>query len=399
MQTLLIANLIFSGLLIVAGLAAAAHYYRQHLRRHRRATDPGDPSKDYPARTEWGRSVGKLNYSSFIYFDVDRDGRYGLGDRPMAGVNVRVSGEKGYLGSERSNGNGFTNFGTSTRNKKSPIRTPGVYQFSVSVPPGWRLTSGNAVQSAEFRLLPGSPSGIVADAMPKPVGLAPIRYISGQTVAGLSATISARKAGQTIAEETLGADAPFRFEAPEGTEEIVVRGPGLDRHLKLSPYPADLGVLSPDRIALDPDVALQTIGFDDVTPRELRKVPAGYAGINWFNLNAMSRDFLGKNEGYVNGNTSGDHICYTSSGHPAELWSDQPFGFHSVMLTNAWMYSDGELATIESWLGDKLVATDTLPVFGLGPVQYAPLLKQVTRIRISTKYHWQLVLDDLVLVR
>lgn len=399
MQTLLIANLIFSGLLIVGGIAAAIYFYQRHLRRNRKPKNPGDPSKDYPARREWNRSVGKLNYSSFIYFDVDRDGRYGLGDRPMAGINVRVSGAKGYLGSERSNGNGFTNFGTSTRNRKAPIREPGTYEFSVSVPPGWRLTSGNGVQSAKFRLLPGSPSGIVADEMPRPVGLAPIRYISGQTVAGLSPTISAMKGGQTIAEETLGPDAPFRFEAPEDAEAIVVNGQGFKRHLKLSPYPANLGVLSPKRIALDPDTPLETIGFNDVTPRSLRKVPSGYAGLNWFNLNAMSRDFLGKNEGYVNGNTSGDHICYTSSGHPAELWSDQPFGFHSVMLTNAWMYSDGELATIESWFGDTLVATDTFPVFGLGPVQYAPMLKQVTRIRISTKYHWQLVVDDLVLAR
>ena len=26
-------------------------------------------------------SAAKLNYSSFVYFDLDHDGRYGLGDR------------------------------------------------------------------------------------------------------------------------------------------------------------------------------------------------------------------------------------------------------------------------------------------------------------------------------
>ena len=399
MQFLLIANLIFSAILIVAAAAAGMYFYLRHLRRRRRSRNPGDPAKDYLVRQDWGRSTGKLNYSSFVYFDVDRDGRYGLGDRPMAGIKVRLRGAKGYLSSSRSNSNGFANFGTSTKSRKAPIRTAGTYEFSVSVPPGWRLTSGNAVQSSHFQVLQGSPSGIVADEMAKPVGLAPIRYIGGRTMAGMSPTISAMKGGQAISEESLKPDSSFRFDVPEDAEAIVVRAPGLIRNLKLSPYPADLGLLSPERIVLDPDASLETINFNDVTPRSLRKVPSGFAGINWFNLNAMSRDFLTHNEGYVNGNTSGDHICYTSSGHPAELWSERPFGFHSVMLSAAWLQSEGEFAKIESWLEDTLVATDVFAVSALAPLQYAPMLKQVTRIRFSTKYYWQLVVDDLVLTR
>ena len=144
---------------------------------------------------------------------------------------------------------------------------------------------------------------------------------------------------------------------------------------------------------------LETIDFNEVTPRGLRKIPSGYANLNWFNLNAISRDFQSGSEGYVNGNTTGDHSCYTSSGHPAELWSEKPFGFHSVMLSSAWLMSEGEVAKIESWLGDTPVSSDLVAVSALGPVHYAPMLKAVTRIRLSSKRYWQLVVDDLILVR
>ena len=64
---------------------------------------------DYPIRRDWSRSSGKLNYSSFVYFDVDRDGRYGLGDRPMGGIAARLSGAKGHMLTSRTNANGFAN--------------------------------------------------------------------------------------------------------------------------------------------------------------------------------------------------------------------------------------------------------------------------------------------------
>ena len=95
MQILLIANLVFSGVLIVTGAAAGIYFYLLHLRRRRGSRLPGNPANDYAVRQDWSRSTGTLNYSSFIYFDVDRDGRYGLGDRPMAGIKVRLRGANG----------------------------------------------------------------------------------------------------------------------------------------------------------------------------------------------------------------------------------------------------------------------------------------------------------------
>ena len=88
-----------------------------------------------------------------------------------------------------------------------------------------------------------------------------------------------------------------------------------------------------------------------------------------------------------------------SSGNPAELWSDKPFGFHSVMISSAWQNAEGETARIESWRGDELVADDEIVVSALTPIHYAPMLKDITRIRFSSKHYWQLVIDDLVLAR
>ncbi|WP_292143123.1 hypothetical protein [Mesorhizobium sp.] len=164
----------------------------------------------------------------------------------------------------------------------------------------------------------------------------------------------------------------------------------------MSAYPTDLGLLTPAVIVAD--AALSVIGFDDVTTRGLRKLPTGHAGLSWRNLNAMAGDHTKNSEGYVNGNVSGDHIAYTSSGHAAEFGRHQPFGLHSMMLTAAWLASEGETALIESWLGEVPVARDEITLSALAPCHYAPMLKAVTRVRLSTKHHWQLVVDDLVLV-
>jgi hypothetical protein len=330
---------------------------------------------------------------------VDRDGQYGVSDRPMGGIKVRLTGAKGHLWSSKTNTNGFANFTMSAKSRKAPINSPGDYKFSVSVPPGWRLTSGNAVQTQNFQFIAGSPAGIGSDNMVRPVGIAPLRYVGGRTVAGISPTITAMKAGHAVIQETLKPDSFFHVDVPEDADAIVVHSPGLVRNLKLSPYPTNLGILSPELVVLEPDATLQTIDFNNVSTRGLRKIPSGYAGLNWFNLNALAQDFQGAHEGYVNGNTSGDHVCYTSSGHPGEVWSDRPFGFHSVMLTAAWLQSEGETAKIESWLGDELIASDVVTVSALTPVHYAPMLKEVTRIRFSAKHHWQLTIVDLTLAR
>jgi hypothetical protein len=212
-------------------------------------------------------------------------------------------------------------------------------------------------------------------------------------------TISFVSGDRQLLAETVAPGAGFRIRMPDEADALMIEAAGGGRRLPLSPYPADLGILSPERAPIGAYAVLETVDFNGVTPRGLRKIPSGYAGLNWFNLNAISRDFQSGNEGYVNGNTSGDHMCYTSSGHPAELWSERPFGFHSVMISSGWLRAEGEMAKIESWRGDELVASDEIAVSALTPVHYAPMLKDITRVRFSSKHYWQLAIDDLVLAR
>ncbi|MGX9148226.1 hypothetical protein [Mesorhizobium sp. 128a] len=392
-------DLVKAAILLGLALVVAMLAWRQ-LRSRRKARLRENPANDYAVRGDWSDSRGQLNYSSFVYFDADRDGRYGLGDRPMAGIMVRLhDGEGRLVAAARSNRAGFANFKTSTKRRAAPIHVPGNYRFTVSVPPGWRSSSANEVQSQHVQSLPGSPTGLVTEAMLQPVGLFPARQLSGRVADNISASVSVTRNGQVVAVHSLGNGAGFRLDLPDDADAIDVTGDGLARRLALSAYPTEVGLLSPENPAIDGDASLQTIGFDDVTGHGLRKVPSGYAGFIWFNLNAMARDHIDGSEGYVNGNISGDHVCYTSSGHPAEFSSDRPFGFHSVMLTAAWLKSEGETALIQSWLGDRLVASDTVILSALAPVHYAPMLAAVTRVCFSTRHYWQLVLEDLVVAR
>lgn len=369
--------------------------------KERRPADraDSDPAGDYAVRSDWTGSRGNLNYSSFVYFDVDRDGRYSLGDRPMGGIQVRLRKDGAVVAAARSNANGFANFSTSTRRKKAPIHLPGDYAFEVSVPEGWTATSGNARQVREFKLIPGSISGIGADEMVQPVGLAPDRVVSGRLAAGVRLAVAARHGAAVVDTAEITDPSGFRYRVPDGADTVDLTGAGRTWRLDALAYPVDVGILDPSRPPLDPGRNRRTIGFDDVNTRSLRKIPSGYAGLNWFNFNAMTRDFTGSTEGYVNGNTSGDWIAYTSSGHPAEVYADEPFDFIGVHLSAAWLYSEGETGTIETWRGDTLVAEDTVVLSALTPVFYVPMLSDVTRIRFSSAHWWQMVLDDLVIAR
>ncbi|TPI82480.1 hypothetical protein [Mesorhizobium sp. B2-8-9] len=381
--------------LVLAGAIALIAIALRRRRKRRRARGNPDPAGDYAPRAHWAPTSGKLNFSSFVYMDVDGDGAYGQADRPMAGIVVRLYDERGiFLASARSNAAGFANFPMSSKRRSAAIQRPGSYRFSVSVPSGWRASSANQDQAVRIANAPGSMVGLAGEALPKPVGLAPGRTLNGRTPAATVVTLSVMAKGQLLESRALPADAAFRFPLGADADEIVIAGSGLDRRLKLSAYPVDLGLLA--RGALAPDAALKAIGFDDITPRGLCKVPSGHAGLDWRNLNAMARDHTANSEGYVNGNVSGAYIAYTSSGHPAEFGRDAPFGFHSVMLTAAWLASEGETVLVESWLGEELIASDEIALSALAPVQYAPMLPAVTRVRISTRHHWQAVLDDLI---
>lgn len=385
---------LISALVLGAAIALVALAMRWR-RKRRKARGSPDPSRDYAPRANWGGSRGALNYSSFVFMDVDGDGKFGEADRPMGGIVVRAFDDKGaFLAAMRTNNGGFANFVMSAKKHRAILRKPGTYRFCVSVPKGWRVSTGNENQSLRLSELPGSPAGLVGEDLPAMVGLSPARFVRGMAEA--EATLSLLGKGRLLDTRQV-VPGNFHIDLPAGADTLAITGSGLDRHLALSPYPTDLGLLQPGAIAAE--AALATVGFNAVTILPFQKVPSGYGGLDWRNINVLTSQYVKGSEGYLNGNLTRGHAAYTSSGHPAEFGSSTPFGFHSLMLTAAWLGSEGEVALIESWLGDELVASDEVVLSALAPVHYAPMLKAVTRVRISTKHCWQAVLDQLVLAR
>ena len=384
--------------LIVAIVAGAVYALRRSPRRRANRAATTNSSLDYAPRSNWSQSKGKLNYSSFVFFDRDRDGGYGVGDAPMAGIMVRLAGERGLITSARTNAAGFGNFPISIAKRKAAISSPGRYEFRVSVPPGWIATGDNAVQARDFLAIPGSPAGIGTEAMLQPVGLAPERIVRLRLVSE-AGWIAAHREGRQLDRAEISHGSPFQYRVPDEAQSVTVSAGDVEWRLAPVGFPVDLGAIDPTRGTPHADRAIETIDFDGITSRGLRKIPSGYAGLNWFNLNAMARDYTPGSQGYINGNTSGAHIAYTSSGHPAELWSDTPFDFISVALSGAWLKAEGETATIESWRGDELISRDRIVLSALAPVYYTPMLPDITRIRFSTGHYWQMVIDDLTIAR
>ena len=363
------------------------------------AATPDDPSADYAVRTDWASLEGEINFSSFVYFDVDRDGCYGQSDRPFSAIKVRLKKDGKVISSARTNNNGFANFKSSATDFEAPIHTPGVYEFVVSVPSSFTVTSGNPTQSAEFKSRPGSISAIGSDEMLQPVGLAPDRVISGSLPPNARLSVKALSGDIVVDELEYSTHTAFRYAVPAGTDVVEFATSNVKRRVPVSGYPVDLGLLDPKRRAREPDRGAETINFDGVTSRHLRKIPSGYAGLSWFNLNAIARDFTKGSQGYVNGNTSGDYVAYTSSGYPALIYSDTPFNFIGCHLSVAWLKAEGETGIIEAWRGDELIAKDSVTLSALTPVFYNPGLRGITRIRLTTQHYWQMVLDDLIIAR
>ncbi|MCV3209341.1 hypothetical protein OHD62_23290 [Mesorhizobium sp. YC-39] len=133
---------------VVLGVAFLYWLAQRQVRLRRKAGRRANPANDYAVRADWRPSTTTLNYSSFVYMDVDGDRKYGLADRPMAGIMVRLfDGQGGFIAAERSNNGGFANFKMSATRRRAAIRSPGTYRFSVSVPPGWRASGANQGQS------------------------------------------------------------------------------------------------------------------------------------------------------------------------------------------------------------------------------------------------------------
>lgn len=372
-------------------------------------------SKDYGPTEDWEAVDTPSTLSQFVYHDNNDNGIYDLGDKAMSTVKVALDlidseGNAKRIYKDDTNGNGFANFRTSATRTSAVIQQAGSYRFSVQIPPGWHVTSANAEQTVEIVSRPSTRSQLFLLDYLVPVGLAPDKWIAGtldaeaidlHTIEDESDRDQAypltlkNSDGDVVQTQQLRASESFRFNVEQG--DYVLEFREVSREVTVRHLPVYIGRLQDNHTV---GSHIKTATFEDLPEHGIYKVPAGYLGIKWKDINALRRDFSqGTNEGYVNGVTSGKRVAYTSQARHGQILSEQPFDFVSVNLTSGWRAAEGQEVLIEMWRGDQQVAADRLRLSILGPIKYAPNMTDVTRVQFSPMHGWQAVFDDLTIAR
>lgn len=347
-------------------------------------------SELYNFREDWSESWSEINLSMYVYFDLNRNGIYDLGDRALSDILVAVGKDALPVAVASSNYNGFANFATSLVKEDVVLSEVGDYEFVVIPPPGWMITSANGSQKRELVEKPGSVSGLGMERMLEPVGLAQYIFVRGAFAGDLPAQVKLLQYGKEVASTTVNPDGQFLIPASQGDFELVIQG--QSQLVIVDAYPLDIGQF---RAGTSTVMSSGRIDFEDMAPRGLQKVPNGYAGLGWFNLNAMSTAMGNDSVGYHNGATSGGVILYTSSGHPGEISRDIPFDFIGANLSVAWPEAEGEQVTIDFYRAGEKIATDVIGLSAYGPVSYRPMISGVTKVVFTPQHYWQVVIDDI----
>lgn len=352
------------------------------------ASDPLYPQRD------WGKfSGGEMNSSVLVFRDINRNGLYDLGDRPMPNVAVELGRPDGSSSLERTNVSGFANFPMSVLKRDRSITDPGRYAFRVMPPPGWSVTTGNATQESDYVVTPGAPGDMVARKTTHPVGLAAELTISGTAPAGAKVTFTGPDGIARAVEAN--ADGLFSIAASPGEWRIEA----LSEHRKVTvdQAPVILAQFSGKGDGAGGAAQLpnsHVVGFDDlISTSGVFEVPVGYGGLDWYNVVAMHQRFTG-GPGYINAGISGEFIAYNSSGHPATISSRKPFDFVGVHVGAGWDDAEGETLLVKAWRGEELAYQDSLTLSATGSHYFAADYRGITRIEIRTEHYWQAVLDD-----
>ena len=341
---------------------------------------------------------GDLNISCFTYRDVNRNGSYDTQDRPYAGMAVELRRPAGAPVGRLSNIGGFANFKMFLNNRKFDIHTPGKYQITAIAPEGWVITSKNRTQIANFKKLTEAPAGIILEKTLEPVGIAPELTISGTVdpkhgVEFLKATPPGGRAMTVPVSES----GEYEIAAKKGEwslKFITAEGPTGERTVTVGDYAVVVSRFHPAVGGFSAKTAVQRVGFDSLTPSDtLYEIPNGYAGLNWTNWIATHQRFY-NGAGYINATVSSEYMAYNSSGHPATIWSDQPFDFAGASLGVAWDEATEHDVIIRAWRGEDLVHEDRIRATTAGPVYFDADYHGITRLEFSHEAYWQIVLDD-----
>ncbi len=367
------------------------------------ATVP-DISRDtdwYPRR-DWDQGQpGTMNLSVFAYRDRNRDGVLDPGDAPMAAVAILVERPDGSLRMQRTNINGYANFGVSVDNADADIGEPDRdYRFELQLPPGWEVTSGSGTHSARFEHRPGTPAGMVTTSPPPVIGLAPVLAVLGSEAADAGALFAVAPDGSR-SEVVVDAAGAFSFPVWPGDWQLVPAAeptaPALHQ-FAVRDAPVQLGALNPQRVARQALPTPVTLDFDDLERSVIEKLPVGYRGLAFDYLLAIHNQHY-RGPGYVNVLASGEGVAYNSSGYPARVFSLRPgqvFDFVGAYFGVAWERAEGETLIVEGWREGGSVYRDEVTLSHLGPVWLQADYRGIDELRLSTLHYWQFTTDDML---
>lgn len=372
--------------------------------------------KYYEDRQNWPAvNPGYANVSHYTFHDLNRNGVYDLGDRPLIQIAVRMTREDGSWVVRRSNLNGFVNFNNAIVDpnsevaKKVEVRAPGIYIFEVIVPEGWMVTTGNAIQKIIYVEKPNTRPGIVCDSVPEPIGLAQILTISGavllkgeegflRTADAKAINITAITPNKEKIKVPLNENGEYSLEGYQGQWHLEYRyGSEVQQRifeLHTAPIKVSNVVFGVGAQAIPHKPQTVLVDFENITDRNVQKMPNGVGSLKWRNLNVIHYAFEG--EGYSNGTISGEYVAYNTSGYPVFIEKDEGFDFYGAYFTAAWLNSaQGEILHVEAWRGSELIAKDDFKLSALGPFWLDADYRNITRLVLSTEHYWQFVVDDM----
>jgi hypothetical protein len=351
-----------------------------------------------------------LNVSQSVYWDVNENGGFDEGDRPLAGVSVRMWRPDGSEAVRTSNVAGFANFTTSLGVNAADISVPGVYFFEVEAPSGWVVADGERVQEITFAESQHARARIRADRLPAPVGLIPSLYVEGRVPRSLGGpalspdvnVVSVVGSDDEVIAAELTQNGFFRIEVPRsGSWGIEVAGDAGERarlrEFTVPHLPVRLGSALG---AWEPKSRerLERIDFGRLAVGAIAKVPENFQGFRWRNVVVVERNWYG-GEGYVNVAGGEQYVAYASSGYPVSVRSPRPFDFVGATLGVAWVSGEGETLVIVGRRGERIVVTDTLRLSATTPIWFDGDYRDITELTMTTHGNWQLVFGDFTVRR
>ena len=334
-----------------------------------------------------------MNISQFVFRDENRNGVFDLGESPFSGADIRLDQETGEAVYRSSNLAGFANFPMSDDEEDADIRAPGPVKFSIELPEGFVLTTGNPEQTAEISALAEAPGGFVMDPPNAFMGLAPALTIESSGKGVASMTCSTGYVELTAVPKDGGLvcwAAPGRWKV----DWQMVDGSFFSREVVLSEWPVRVPIAATgsegSRVMVE--------SFDGIINSENIQEMAAADGFVWHNMIAVHRKFYG-GWGYVNGTVSGEFSGYNSSGHPASISSDRPFEFRGAYVSVAWPKGMNAPVRFRAYRGGELVGEEAFHASNLRPLWFEPRWAGIDRLEISHDAYWQVVLDDVTLAR